>query len=92
MGLLPGRNNAISWTNRAKCPPIEDCAVQNTVKGGRKGRPTGRQKAAAASLVEQQKATRAAARKKPAPAPEPQPKQGVWPFAGSWSPKGRQRG
>lgn len=39
MGLFGG-GNAISWTNRAKCPPIDDCPVKNTVQKGRRSRPT----------------------------------------------------
>ena len=35
MGLFGG-GNAISWTNRAKCPPIDDCPVKNTVRKGSK--------------------------------------------------------
>ena len=83
MGLFGG-GNAISWTNRAKCPPIEDCAVQNTVKGGRRGRPTAKQARQARQLAAQQKAARA---KRGKAAPEPEPKRSGWPFAGSYNVK-----
>ena len=76
---------AISWTNRAKCPPIEDCPVKNTV---RKGKPTAKQAREARQLFATQKAARRAARGKGA---EPEPKKAMWPFAGSFDPK-RERG
>lgn len=86
MGLF-GSGNAISWTNRAKCPPIEDCPVKNTVKKG--GKPTAKQAREARKLAARKTAAVRARKGKAAPEPEP-PRKG-WPFAGSYSPP-RERG
>lgn len=89
MGLFGG-GNAISWTNRAKCPPIDDCPVKNTVKKGGRGKPTRKQAQTAKQLAAAQRAARGKRGK--AAAPEPEPRRG-WPFAGSYNPKqDRQRG
>lgn len=84
MGLFGG--NAISWTNRAKCPPIEDCPVKNTVQKGRRSRPTAKQAREAAQLAATQKAAR-----KRGKSAEPEPQKKGWPFAGSYDPR-RERG
>lgn len=90
MGLI--QRNVITWTNRSKCPPVEDCAVKNTVKKGA----TAKQARAARKLAAAQKAQREQARaakkaKGKAAAQEPQKKG--WPFAGSYDPKQeRKRG
>ncbi len=86
------KSNAISWTNRAKCPPIEDCPVKNTVRGGRK--PTKQQQREIAKAIAAQEAAAKAKRSaKRQSAQEPEPKRAAWPFAGSYNPKrGRGKG
>lgn len=82
MGLFGG--NAISWTNRAKCPPIDDCPVKNTVRKGSK--PTKKQQQEIAKAIAAQQAaskTKRSARQQP----EPEQKRAAWPFAGRYDPK-----
>ena len=87
MGLFA--RNQITWDNRPKCPPIEDCGAKNA----RTSMPTRKQQAAAARLARQQQAARQAARaaKKNGAKQEPEPKRSGWPFAGSYNPK-QERG
>lgn len=75
---------AISWTNRAKCPPIDDCPVKNTVQKGKRNKPTKKQQREAAELAVIQAQARETAKGK-------KEQKGMWPFAGSYDPK-RERG
>ncbi len=82
--------HAIDWANRAKCPPIDDCPVKNTVRGGKK--PTKKQqREIAKAIAEQEAASKAKRSAKNQPAQEPEQKRATWPFAGSCNPK-RERG
>lgn len=80
--------NQITWDNRPKCPPIEDCGAKNA----RPARPTARQKREAARLVKAQKAARAQA-KAERKAAKNQPRDQSWPNKGSYTPpRARGRG